>query len=744
VLRLEKALALWLLLLVVVNLVSCGSDTQRTQVPTDVQKSAHESDSSQDVAREYAGSKTCAQCHQEIYDSWIGSHHQRAMQPADNGSVRGDFTGSQFTLADVTTTFKMLNGHYVVNTDGPDGTLTDFTVRYTFGVAPLQQYLLETGDGHLQALGVSWDDRDKDQGGQRWFHLQPDGLANHNDVLHWTRPSANWNVMCADCHSTGVRKNYDQRTGVYNTTYAEVSVGCEACHGRGAEHVNRALAGSGGPAIVSLATQSAQINSCAQCHSRRSQLAEGFESGANFYDYYMPSLLDAGLYHADGQILDEVYVWGSFAQSKMFTRGVVCSNCHDPHTAELKLQGNTVCTQCHNNSGRPDFPSLPLVDFEDPAHHFHEPGSEGAQCVACHMPATTYMVIDDRRDHSFRIPRPDLTITIGVPNACNQCHDEKSSQWAQTAITQWYGQNRRQHFAPIFAAGRSGEPAAESGLVELAEDNTQPAIVRATAFALLAGYELRRSSAAIEQGLKDPHPLVRIGALRGSLRWGAQLRWQRLKMLLEDEILAVRIEAVRALLNVYPQLAPKTQQLLQPYLQTYLDNLSLHTDTAEGQSNIAAVHSALNNIPAAEAALQQSLVLNPQWVPGMVNLADLYRSTGRDGLGGALLDSALAVSPRDPDVLVAKGLWLVRQGEAGKALPLLEQAWQMATSNPRYAYIYAVALNSTGQAASALAVADKTLALRRDEQLLRTAFAIARDANLQDKMSAYAKALQHR
>ena len=699
-----------------------------------------------DVAQTYVGSQVCADCHQAEYSAWMGSDHQLAMQPATAETVAGDFSNTEFDYAGITSSFSESGSQsgsgYVVRTDGADGELADFSVQYTFGVVPLQQYLLKSPGGRLQALGISWDSRPADQGGARWFHLRQDEAVDHTDVLHWTQPSANWNFMCADCHSTALQKNYDPASKSYDTKFAEVSVGCEACHGQGARHV--ASGGKDEPEILTLASQQAQLNACAPCHSRRSQLAEGFLPGNRLFDHYLPSLLDEGLYHADGQILDEVYVYGSFAQSKMHEQGVMCSNCHDPHSAQVKIDGNGLCTQCHNPAGRADFPTLPKANFDSTEHHFHLPDTPGARCVSCHMAAKTYMLVDDRRDHSFRIPRPDLSVSLGLPNACSGCHQDQTDEWAADQVAKRYPGDRASHFASVFAAARRGEPVAETALVEIVNNISQPVIVRATALSLLVGYELRGSSVALERGLRDAQPMVRIGALRGAQRWSAEQRWRITRSLLDDDLLAVRLEAVRGLLSAMPELAPSDQQALRPYLQSYLQTLTFTADVAEGQSNMASVHLALGEVAAAEAALQTSLEINPQWVPALVNLADLYRGSGRDLQGGDLLDRAVELVPDAPDVLLAKALWLVRTGDAEAGVVLLKQAWQLAPANSRYAYVYVVALHSAGRSGEALQVADQALALRTDEQLLQTASSIARDANMPDKAQAYAQKLRAR
>jgi hypothetical protein len=185
----------------------------------------------------FVGSETCAGCHLVAADLWRGSQHERAMQHVSDNSVRGDFNDASFDYYGVHSRFFRKDGKYLVETDGADGSLATFEVKYTFGVDPLQQYLVEFPDGRLQALSLAWDTRPREQGGQRWFHLYPNEQIKHDDVLHWTKLNQNWNFMCAGCHSTGVHKNYDATNDRFATTWTEISVGCEACHGQGSVHV---------------------------------------------------------------------------------------------------------------------------------------------------------------------------------------------------------------------------------------------------------------------------------------------------------------------------------------------------------------------------------------------------------------------------------------------------------------------------------------------------------------------------
>ncbi len=665
----------------------------------------------------YVGAAACADCHAAETAAWQGSHHDLAMQEATATTVLGDFGDATFQQAGVTTTFSRRGDRHVVNTDGPDGRLADFEVRYVFGVYPLQQYLLDVGGGRLQALSVSWDARPAAAGGQRWFHLYPGEAITHTDPLHWTKPSQNWNFMCAECHSTNLRRGYDEATDRYTTTWSDLDVACEACHGPASNHVARAKAGGGAAGLVAgfgprarwvreggmatarrdtAAPPPTELETCGLCHARRAQLVEGHVPGKPLGDTHVPALLDAGLYFPDGQMQDEVYNYGSFLQSRMHAAGVTCSDCHEPHSLELRAEGSAVCAQCHDPAR-----------FAVADHHRHEPGSKGAECAACHMPARTYMVVDPRHDHSFRVPRPDLSPDLGAPNACNDCHADRSAAWAAEAITRWHGPDRRgfQAFGPALAAAHRLAPEAPRLLAAVGGDATQPAIVRGTALAGLAPWLTSERFAILNRGLDDPDPLVRLGALRGLEGVPPDQRWSVAAPLLGDPVRAVRLAVVAYLLAVPPDsLDPGQRQRLEPGIAEYLAVQAESADRAEGRANRALVLQYRGDAAGAERELRAALALDPSFTPARVNLADLYRATGRDDAGEQELRAGLAAYPRDAALHHALGLRLVRAGEPAAALESLRRAAELAPDSPRYAYVHAIALNSAGRTREALDV----------------------------------------
>jgi len=682
----------------------------------------------------FVGREVCGSCHAAEAEQWRGSHHDLAMQEATEKSVLGDFDGASIAHFGVTSTFYRKDGKFYVRTDGPDGKLQDYQIAYTFGVYPLQQYLIAFPGGRYQALGLAWDSRPAADGGQRWFHLYPNQEIPSSDPLHWTGPNQTWNYMCADCHSTNLRKNFDLATKSYRTTWSEIDVSCEACHGPGSRHVVWAKAPESVPdddkhgllvsfhdpgggkweidptaetAQRSAPRQSiAEVETCARCHARRREIASSYSYGHPFLDTHMPALLDAGLYHADGQILDEVYEYGSFRQSRMFQMGVTCSDCHDPHSLRLRAEGNAVCGQCHQPA-----------KFDTEAHYHHQPGSAGTQCANCHMPTRTYMVIDVRRDHAIRIPRPDLSVAIGTPNACNNCHTTETAEWAAAAVARWYGPSRRAepHYGAVIDAGRKGKPGADMALAALVVDGSKPAIVRATALSLLPQFTANVTPEMIKAylaGVSDTDPLVRTAAVDALAPFAPEQRLPVIAPLLADPVRAVRIAAARLLAAAPTQLlTPQQRTDLDKASAEYIDAQMASADRPEAHVTLGAFYADRSQMDAAEAAYRTALRLDPSFVPAMVNLADLYRSQQRDADGEPLLRQAVAIEPKNAVAHHALGLLLLRARRLDQAILELREAAQFTPNNARYAYVYAIALHTAGQSAEALRV------LRFDHQM---------------------------
>ncbi|MBW2540661.1 MAG: tetratricopeptide repeat protein [Deltaproteobacteria bacterium] len=702
----------------------------------------------------FVGGEVCEPCHVAEYELWKGSHHDLAMQVVDETSVLGDFNDAQFVHFGVTTTFYRRDEKFFVRTDGPDGELRDYQIAYVFGFDPLQQYLIEFPGGRLQALSVCWDNRPESEGGQRWFHLHPDDPVPAGDVLHWTGPNQNWNYMCADCHSTNLRKNYLADEDRYETRWEEIDVSCEECHGPGSAHVAWANARAEAGADQQLAFDrdnpddgltvdlrndgvwrfdsdekfahrspekgaDAQLDTCGRCHSRRGVLHPEPVRGQSLLDTHRPALVDAPLYYADGQIFDEVYVWGSFLQSRMHASGVVCTDCHDGHALQLPENPDLSCLGCH----RADV-------YAVPEHHHHKWKSTGSSCVACHMLARHYMGVDLRHDHSFRIPRPDLTLAIGSPNTCTDCHADQSVEWSAEAAERWWGTElaEKTHYGQILRAGRQRAPGAARALAELANEPSVPAIVRATALHMLP--PAPQTADAVRRGLGDPDPLIRVAALEAAESLEPRSRLKLVRQLLRDPVLGVRIQAARALVAIPQELwEPGDRARLARPLAEYRAAQMENADRPEARLNLAALAVAEGQLERARNELETALRLGPWFVPAYVNLADLYRQTQREDEAERVLRAGLAQVADSAELSHALGLSLVRQGEIATAMAELSRAAELAPETPRYAYVYGIALNSTGEADRALRVLNAAHRQHPGDQALLTALVtMSRDA----------------
>ncbi|MGZ8237435.1 MAG: tetratricopeptide repeat protein [Methylobacter sp.] len=675
--------------------------------------------------KDYVGANECKQCHQEEFKAWTGSHHALAMQEANAQTMLGDFENTKFKHFSVESTFFKRDGKFMVRTDGPDGKPADYEIKYTFGVTPLQQYLIKFPGGRYQALGIAWDSRPKAEGGQRWFHLYPHEKVDHNDQLHWTGRYQNWNLECAECHSTNLKKGYDVATDSYKTTFNELNVACESCHGPASQHINwakrtqppyaqnddKGLAvnlhshWSDAWKFPDSAAKFAQrdqpaadvlINTCWSCHARRSTLVEGSLPGLPLEDTHRPALLTQPAYHADGQQRDEDYTWGSFRQSKMFQKGVTCMDCHEPHALKLRAEGNALCARCHN-----------AAEFDSAKHHFHKPDSKGAQCIDCHAPEQNYMVIDGRHDHSFRLPRPDLSKALGSPNACTQCHQNRRPEWAAKAMDKWYGKawRERPHYGNTLHAGATQGIKALPALLDLAQDSSSPTIVRATAINLIEPLMRPELLTAARQLLQDVDPSVRIAALGLIESVDPVNRVLAAAPLLADPIRGVRIEAARILADVPDDQFPASRLgIREGATREYQDYLTINADWPSENVNLGNFSMRQGQIEAAIAAYERAIKLDPLFVGAYVNLADAYRQQGREDEGEKQLRRGLALLPRAADLHHALGLLLVRKTDKTMALQELAEAAKLAPDNARYAYVYAVGLHSAGKLREAVKV----------------------------------------
>ncbi len=638
----------------------------------------------------FVGSSTCIDCHKLEYDLWKGSDHDNAMDLASQETVPGDFKDAVFEHNGFSHRFYQEEGKFRVHTLGPGGIAGDFEVSYTFGITPLQQYLVPFENGRLQCLPIAWDTEQK-----RWYHLNDSVYAGQesapDDWLYWTNNGQNWNGMCAECHSTNLQKGYDPDTKVFQTTWSEIEVSCEACHGPSSEHLDWAkLPEMARPyddnygLVVKTSNITSQefVDQCAYCHSRRSSLGDYDHRWTSLLDHMVPQLPSPPRYYPDGQILDEDYVYGSFVQSKMYLNDVLCNDCHNSHSLELVADGNDLCLQCHRKE-----------DYDSYNHHFHkyagEPGEdlvynngklvyevgEGALCINCHMPGRYYMGVDFRSDHSLRVPRPDLSVTIGTPNACNQCHLDKSPEWSLEYTRLWYGIKSRPHFGTTIAAARNGIPEAVPGLSALALDELVSPLLRSAALELLGSYPDVDTMQAFEQGLSDPEAIIRHTAVRHYYSDNPEEYVSKLSPLLRDPTKAVRMEtAVRLSILPAEQQDSSYKEAYDEALEEYIKAMEYSADFAASRHNLGNLYTNLGEFDMAEKNFMEALSIDEQFYPSLINLAMLYNRIGENDKAEILFRDVIRKYPDLDEADYSFGLLLGEVGKYEEALTYLEEA----------------------------------------------------------------------
>ncbi len=670
---------------------------------------------SEETAWTFVGRESCIDCHEEASEAWRGSHHDLSTTAASDSTVLARFGGTEFRRGDLYARFFTRDGGYFVSRRDGDGEPTEYRIAYTLGAEPLQTYLVPFPDGRFQVLDIAWDTEAK-----RWFYLNGDEDIDPDDPGHWTRDGSTWNSACAECHSTALTKGYDFPTRSFSTTWSEIDVSCEACHGPGSRHAEWAEV----PPMARLSTDNYEllirtsdieaadeVELCAPCHARRFELGD-YDHRRNIplHDL-VPALLTDGLYHPDGQILDQVYVYGSYKQSKMYQVGVRCSSCHDVHSLELIEEGNALCLRCHRAS-----------TYDDYDHHFHKKvhegkPSDGALCVSCHMPESPYMAVDYRADHGMLIPRPDLTLAIGVPNACSAagCHDDKPVSWSADHFIQWYGEAARPHYGSAFAAAREGRPEAEADLALIAGDSLQPAVVRATALALLRPYRGDAARSAFEQAVEADDPLVRYTAASNLHAPTARELARALAPLLLDPIRGVRLAAaIRMAETPAGSLQPYQREALDAALREFEAAMEYALPNAIAAFNLGNLAATRRDSAAAETYYRAANEADASFQPARLNLARLLFSRGDHDEAEALYREVLRAEPTNHEAAYRLGLLLAERGPHAEAATHLRRAAEARPEAARIHFDLGRIELSAGREAEAEAALRKALEIEPD------------------------------
>lgn len=646
------------------------------------------------------GDQTCQSCHTDEWEQWKGSHHDYAIGEADKEHVLGDFDDAFFSDSLSSYKFYREGERYLVDITGADDERETHRIDYTFGWEPLQQYLIEIGQGKIQALHIAWDTEEN-----RWYSLNSDENFEDDDWMHWTGGAMNWNNMCADCHSTNLQQNYIAEADSFHTSWDGIDVSCEACHGPGGDHVEFVNSPEGEEAsteriredinLTKVTSQIEELNTCATCHSLRQKLTDDYIHGDSYMDHFDPSLPHPENYFADGQILEEVYVYGSYLQSKMYSEGVRCTDCHNPHSLELRLPltDNQLCMSCHE------------PEYNTPEHHFHESNTESSQCINCHMTGRNYMGNDYRRDHSFRVPRPDQSKVFGTPNACNDCHNNQSAEWASNAVEEWYGPERPDHFSDKLLKADAEQSSENIGLRELIEDTSQSEIIRATGVWYVGRFPGENASDILSGAINSESPIVRTAAAKAMESLSPDIRVSLLENALSDSVRSVRIAAAQQLVEFTIQdIAEHTRDHFENAMQEYSTYLDVNEYFPQGQMNRGQFFEQQGEKDKALSAYHTALERDPYFNSARINLAYLYNSLDENDRAEDLLMTVIEQEPKYGDAYYSLALLLSEENRLEEAIDYFEQAAEILSAQGRVFYNLAIAhqtINNSQQAEEA-------------------------------------------
>ncbi len=651
----------------------------------------------------YGTSPTCKSCHEEAYANWEHSHHALAERKTDPILDRAAFDppyrishGSQKSAA------RLVDGKFELVTQGPGGTNQPFAVTRVIGVDPLRQYLIPFGDGRLQASELCFDPNHPG-----WFDVYGEEDRRPGEWGHWTGRGMNWNNMCGTCHNTRFRKNYVEPSDTYDTKMAEMGVGCEACHGPmadhnawQAQHPNK----TGDPTVRKIKREE-MFSACAQCHSRRAELTGNYHPPENFFDHHHLTIPDeTDLFYPDGQIRDEDYEVTAFLGSKMHAAGVRCVDCHEPHSMKVRVPGNNMCYVCHvgpvitATNGLNTMPQGPRIDPE--THSHHKIGERGDLCTDCHMPQTVYMQRHARHDHGFTIPDPRLTKELGIPNACNRCHTDKSADWSVDYIKQWYGPRTNDAVllrARAIAKARAGDRTATEPLLKMVHNETN-AFWRAVAANLLKHASAEPNvTAALLSCLSETNSLVRAMAVRGLeplVRSGNPSVQAALQARLNDPVRSVRVEAAWALHHTLD-----TNSMAGSDLLTYLRH---NLDQPAGALQMGVFLMDRGDLAAALEYFRRAVKWDPYSAPLFHALAVALSADGKSAEAVDALETACRLAPREAEYQFKLGLALNEVNRLNDAGAALKKATELDPQYSRAWYNLGLAYSAQGKTEQAI------------------------------------------
>ena len=676
-------------------------------------------------------SSDCGSCHAEIYHSWAASHHAHAHRATDAGADASAFEPARsFSLNGVGYRVAWSAGRPHFVEQRPGSPPQSYDADFVLGYAPLRQYVIPVGGGRYQMSEIAFDSAKRD-----WFNVFGGEQRQAGEWGHWRGRGMNWNSFCAQCHLTDFTKNYDPQSDTYQSKWLEHGVGCVQCHDSlSADHAHAGYE-TPRPLADQLRNRARSQQTCAPCHARNELLTGEPRPGMPYFDHFRITLpTDPGVFYADGQVRDEDFNWTSLLTSRMGGKaGVTCLDCHDPHSGKtlLPAANNALCLQCHGGKNPRNAPIIDPI-----AHSHHKPESAGNQCVACHMPTTTYMQRDPRHDHGFLRPDPLLTKELGIPNACDRCHADRGIEWQIAANERWYGaalDSRQRQRARAVSGAQKHASDAPDRLTALIASEDVPAWKATLLLLAIPWAEDPRVSAVAMAALSDSSPMVRSSAVQLAAA-GTSTR-ENIRTALHDPVRQVRIDAEWALAA---EISPESAEGRE--LEQYL---GVSADQPIGQFRLGELLAMRGKLSEAQGPLRKAIAWDPN-SPAFYETLGAVLSQYGDAYGaaaqfwrGALLDrenanpayeAALSYSEtgnlqeaegalretvrRDPGFDRAwynLGLLLAKTQRAAEALAAIGHAQSIAPKVADYPYAAATIYWSMGRFDEARAQARRAL-----------------------------------
>lgn len=627
----------------------------------------------------YSGSTSCLECHKEEFSEWKESHHglaERSLFPLEKIQITSDHK--------------------------------TYIPERVIGHDPLRQFLVRFPGGRYQATENALDPNRNE-----WFNVFGKEKRRPGEWGHWTGRGMNWNSNCASCHNTNLQKNYDEKNDSYNTTMSEMAVSCESCHGPLREHGLWQKSNKGPDPTIRKFTKDQIIETCASCHSRRQDLTGKFRPGDSFHDHYKLTIVDASdTFYPDGQIRGENYEYSSFLGSKMYEKGVRCIDCHNPHTAKLRLPGNLMCLKCHDGSE----PNAPVINPSQ--HSFHKVddlskienrdkkkvAKMGGECINCHMPQTVYMQRHPRHDHGFTTPDPLLTKTHGIPNACNRCHQDKSVDWSIKWTDKWYGKKMERPSrsrAQTIANARRGDPSSILKLIEMVKGD-ESSYWKAAAIELLApNIEDPSVSEILRSALSNTSPLIREKA---SGLVGSNLK---------DPVRSVRFNLA--------WLKRSTIDLNSPEGKELKEIIDFNADQPTGRMQKGNLYLSRGNSLEALKHYNKAEDWDPFSAPLHHDIAIILAGINQIDQATTHLKKAIELDPNDADYRLKLGLALSELGKTKEAIESFKMAVKLDPNFANAWYNLGLSLNSIGDKKNAKEALRKGLKADPNDLRIRNA-----------------------